>query len=40
VGVANVIDLRDEMRSLPAWLTARRGGYGFAEMVDILLSRT
>ena len=38
VGVANVVDFQGEMASLPAWVTAKRGGYGFAEMVDVLLS--
>jgi len=38
VGVANVVDFESEMTSLPAWVTAGRGGHGFAEMVDGLLS--
>jgi HAD superfamily hydrolase (TIGR01484 family) len=38
VGVANVRTFSDRMSVLPAWVTQRQGGFGFAEMVDILLS--
>lgn len=38
VGVANVLDFSDRMKHKPAWVTTGKGGFGFAEMVDILLS--
>jgi HAD superfamily hydrolase (TIGR01484 family) len=38
VGVANILNFRDSLSSEPAWVTAAEGGYGFAEMVKILLS--
>jgi len=38
VGVANVLRFKDKMDCKPAWVTAKEGGYGFAEMVDMLLS--
>jgi HAD superfamily hydrolase (TIGR01484 family) len=38
VGVANIREFEGELPSEPAWVTERVGGYGFAEMVDILLS--
>ena len=38
IGVANVLRFQGRMDHHPAWLTQREGGYGFAEMVDILLS--
>jgi hypothetical protein len=38
VGVANVMQFAGKMDRYPAWVTAKEGGYGFAEMVDILLS--
>jgi HAD superfamily hydrolase (TIGR01484 family) len=37
VGVANVREFSDRMSTLPAWVTRQEGGFGFAEMVDILL---
>jgi len=37
VGVANVRGFSDRMSVLPAWVTRRDGGSGFAELVDILL---
>jgi len=37
VGVANVLQFGDELQHKPAWVTEKKGGYGFAEMVDILL---
>ncbi|MBW1750265.1 MAG: HAD-IIB family hydrolase [Deltaproteobacteria bacterium] len=37
VGVANVLQFSDELACKPAWITEEKGGYGFAEMVDILL---
>ena len=38
VGVANVIQFVGKMDHYPAWVTAKEGGYGFAEMVEMLLS--
>ncbi len=37
VGVANVKKFAGEMEFLPAWVTEKQGGYGFSQMVDILL---
>ena len=37
VGVANIRRFEGKMAHLPAWITNREGGYGFAEMVDALL---
>jgi hydroxymethylpyrimidine pyrophosphatase-like HAD family hydrolase len=38
VGVANVLQFEERLTSKPAWVTRKAGGYGFAEMVDQLLS--
>lgn len=38
VGMANIVAFQNRLTSLPAWVTSRQGGYGFAEMVDILLT--
>jgi HAD superfamily hydrolase (TIGR01484 family) len=38
VGVANVKQFEKVMDHSPAWITTKEGGYGFAEMVDILLT--
>ena len=38
VGVANVMDFKDQMTDLPAWITAKPGGLGFSEMVAQLLA--
>ena len=38
VGVANILDYKGRLESEPAWVTTNTGGYGFAEMVDTLLS--
>jgi hypothetical protein len=38
VGVANTREFADRMSVLPAWVTQREGGLGFAEMVDVLLA--
>ena len=38
VGVANVVRIKSQMDDLPAWITKKEGGCGFAEMVDILLA--
>ena len=40
VGVANILQFRDKIAYKPAWVTQKKGGYGFAEMVDQLLLRT
>ncbi len=39
VGVANVLDFKGRLPSEPTWVTQKKGGYGYAEMVDILLAR-
>lgn len=38
VGVANVRDFLDRMRSLPAWVTPSRAGAGFVELAAALLA--
>jgi len=38
VGVANVLDFKDQLTFAPTWVTARKGGHGFAEMVEHLLA--
>lgn len=38
VGVANIARFEDHLPQMPAWVTRKTGGYGFAEMVDRLLS--
>lgn len=38
VGVANVLHFSGQMDVYPTWVTKQQGGYGFAEMVDILLA--
>jgi HAD superfamily hydrolase (TIGR01484 family) len=40
VGVANILRFREKIAHKPAWVTQKEGGYGFAEMVDQLLSKT
>ena len=37
VGVANVLDFAENMPHKPTWITRKKGGYGFAELVDLLL---
>ena len=37
VGVANVKQFKGKMGHLPTWITEKEGGYGFAEMANILL---
>jgi len=39
VGVANILQFKGMKDHFPAWVTKREGGYGFFEMVDILLSK-
>ena len=38
VGVANVRQFEGRMPCDPTWITRKEGGFGFAEMVDILLT--
>ena len=38
VGVANILRFEEKMDHKPAWVTEKEGGYGFAEMVNMLLS--
>ncbi len=38
VGVANVRQSEGRLASAPAWITSQEGGYGFAEMVNGLLT--
>ena len=37
VGVANVLQFEDRLTSKPAWVMGKKGGYGFSEMVGVLL---
>ena len=40
VGVANVLDARDRLRSLPAWITPSRAGAGFVELAaEVIAAR-
>lgn len=39
VGVANILRFEKIIDHKPAWVTVNEGGYGFAEMVKILLSK-
>ncbi len=39
VGMANILRFKKTIKHKPAWITQNEGGYGFAEMVDNLLSR-
>lgn len=39
VGVANILEFADDLPHKPTWITEKKGGYGFAEMVDVLLDR-
>jgi hydroxymethylpyrimidine pyrophosphatase-like HAD family hydrolase len=39
VGVANILRFEKIIDHKPAWVTVNEGGYGFAEMVEILLSK-
>jgi hypothetical protein len=38
VGVANLLRFKNKIEPKPAWIMKNEGGYGFAEMVNILLS--
>ncbi|MCP4670579.1 MAG: HAD-IIB family hydrolase [Desulfobacula sp.] len=37
VGVANVLAFQDTLKSKPAWITEGKGGFGFAQLVRILV---
>ncbi|MDF2763567.1 MAG: haloacid dehalogenase, partial [Rhodospirillales bacterium] len=37
VGVANLRRFEDRLTAKPRWLTAREGGFGFAELSNFLL---
>jgi HAD superfamily hydrolase (TIGR01484 family) len=39
VGVANILQFKEKIAHKPAWLTQQEGGYGFAEMVDLILTK-
>ena len=39
VGVANVLEFENKISHKPAWVTRQEGGYGFAEMVDLILAK-
>ena len=38
VGVANVLEFKEQLAAAPTWITSQTGGHGFAEMVDHLLA--
>jgi hypothetical protein len=38
VGVANILRFEEKMDHKPIWVTEKEGGYGFAEMVNMLFS--
>jgi HAD superfamily hydrolase (TIGR01484 family) len=38
VGVANVLDQRERLQHLPAWITPSRAGVGFVELAQVLLA--
>ena len=38
VGVANVLDFKGQLDPAPAWITEKRGGYGFSEMAEFMIS--
>ena len=39
VGVANIVQFNEKIRHSPAYVTRHKGGYGFAEMVDVILAK-
>jgi HAD superfamily hydrolase (TIGR01484 family) len=39
VGVANILQFKEKITHKPAWVTRQNGGYGFAEMVDLILAK-
>ncbi len=38
VGVANVLAFQDTLKSKPAWITKKEGGFGFSQLAEVLLS--
>lgn len=38
VGVANLLDFKNQLESKPKWITEKPGGFGFAQMAEILTS--
>jgi HAD superfamily hydrolase (TIGR01484 family) len=38
VGVANVLNFKNRLDHAPVWITEKPGGYGFAQLAEILLS--
>jgi hypothetical protein len=39
VGVANILQFKEKIKHSPAFVTRQEGGYGFAEMVDMILAK-
>jgi hypothetical protein len=39
VGVANIVQFKEKIQHRPAYVTRQEGGYGFAEMVDVILAK-
>ena len=39
VGVANILQFKEKIMHSPAYVTRQEGGYGFAEMVDVILAK-
>ena len=39
VGVANIVQFKEKIKHSPAYVTYQEGGYGFAEMVDVILAK-
>ena len=37
-GVANVLDFQHQMEATPRWITSQKGGAGFVEIANVLLS--
>ncbi len=38
IGMANILHFKGKIATEPAWITKKEGGYGFAEMVETVLS--
>jgi hypothetical protein len=39
VGVANILAFQEKITHKPTWVTRQQGGYGFAEAVNLILSK-
>jgi len=39
VGVANILQFKEKITHKPTWVTRQEGGYGFAEMVDLIFAK-